>query len=148
MPLTPPTAAALGVLGGRTAFSLHCPPSGLFLGLLCNRPASMERGGRAPGRCLQRSRQPASLSLLSPAQRDKGARLATQPSPTRGKGLARGHVLPGAHLAWVPAPVAMCVCVCIPLGQSGLGVHSAPSLPTKALLPASSRLCAPSSLWG
>lgn len=88
MPLTPPPAAALGVPGGRTAFSLHCPPSGLFLGLLCNRPASTERGGRAPGRCLQRSRQPASLSLRSPAQRDKAARLATQPSPTRGKGLA------------------------------------------------------------
>lgn len=111
MPLTPPPAAALGVPGGRTAFSLHCPSSGLFLGLLCNRPASTERGGRAPGRCLQRSRQPASLSLRSPAQRDKGARLATQPSPTRGEGLARGHVLPGAHLAWVPAPAAMCVCV-------------------------------------
>ena len=101
-PLTPPPAAALGVPGGRTAFSLHCPPSGLFLGLLCNRPASTERGGRAPGRCLQRSRQPASLSLRSPAQRDKGGRLANQPSPTQGKG---------------PGPRA-----CASWGSSGLGL--------------------------
>lgn len=84
----------------------------------------------------------ASLSLCSPAQRDKGGRLATQLSLTRGKGprpegmCSLGLIWPGSMVASSPCS---CVCMCVyPLGQSGLGVHSAPSLPPKALLPASS----------